>query len=681
MAQNEIRTFLDFTFDLTSGDLVRGGMKQRMPEQTSRLLVILLERSGSVVSRDEIQRLLWPNGEFLDHERAINRIITHLRSVLRDDPRKPKYIETVHKRGYRFLPTVSVATRSLPIDLTHPRQVAQDLPTAVAPLLRPGATVPMASMAVELATPQNPDPKLRHNSKFTLLRSATLVRASSMADRRRLLVALCAGFILTVSALATLWIHRHSASPRSNDALAVGLAPFQAEGPGAEQTGESFRLDLADALSQLPGVQIRATNSLSNAARDDNSLKAVSEKLHLDILLLGRLRIQGDRCVMQFELIRSRDFLHLASFQYEGGREELAMIRDKLQRDLFVRLQGETKSAQAIRGSTENSQAYSEYLQARELTQIRDPAILNEALAHYQKAIDLDPRFAQAYSGMATAHVALRYFSPADHQTKARQFAETALQLDPDLAEAHAVLGDIAFRSAWNFKLGESELRRAVELEPHKATYHAWLAGLLADEERSDEALDEINRAIADDPLWPSVYSMAAFVAGAARDNTRMLADVNKYLTLVPDSAYTHNQLAWAYFAANRYDEALAQWQRMAEMERDPARIALEERGRKAFQQGGIIAYANVRLDAMEHHTIDTTLHPNDFVPAEWYAFVGKLDKALPSLQQIVENRDGEAVGLAVDTMFDNLHTDPRFRALLNQVGLPQPKDQPSNKP
>jgi len=277
--------------------------------------------------------------------------------------------------------------------------------------------------------------------------------------------------------------------------------------------------------------------------------------------------------------------------------------------------------------------------------------------------------------------LSLRYFDPADHQQKAQQLAETALKLDPELAEAHGVLGDLAFRSAWNFKLGESELRRAVELEPHKEIYHAWLAGLLADEERNDEALVEMDRAIADDPLWPPVYSMAAFVAGAARDNTRMLNDVRKYLSLVPDSPFTHNQLAWAYFAANRYNEALAQWQRMAEMEKDSARVALEQRGQRAFEQGGIVAYANVRLDAMEHHTIDTSRHPNDFVPAEWYAFVGQSDKALPLLQQMVNNHDGESVQLAVDTMFDNLHGDPRFRVLLHQVGLPQPNDLRASKP
>jgi len=656
-------------------------MKLRMPEQTSRLLAILVERAGSVVTRDELQQLLWPKGEFLDHERAINRIITHLRSVLRDDPRKPKYIETVHKRGYRFLPAVSVTTRPTPPGSSIARRGVQDHPLAVSPPQSVPSEPAASSPTTELSVPQTPGADFTDILQLSVLDATPTIRASHPVRSRGILIALCACLVLAAFAVTVVIVHRHRVPAKSSNALALGLAPFQSEGPGAEQTGESFRLDLADALSQLPDVQIRATNSLSNAGRDDNSLKAVSEELHLDVLLLGRLRIQGDRCIMQFELIRSRDFLHLASFQYEGGRDELSMIRDKLQRDLFLRLQGEAQSAQAIRGSTENPQAYSEYLQARELTQMRDPASLNQALVHYQRSIDLDPKFAQAYSGMATAHLSLRYFDPADHQEKAQKLAETALKLDPELAEAHGVLGDLAFRSAWNFKLGESELRRAVELEPHKEIYHAWLAGLLADEERNDEALVEMDRAIADDPLWPPVYSMAAFVAGAARDNTRMLNDVRKYLSLVPDSPFTHNQLAWAYFAANRYSEALAQWQSMAEMEKDSARVALEQRGQRAFEQGGIVAYANVRLDAMEHHTIDTTRHPNDFVPAEWYAFVGQPDKALPLLKQMVDNHDGESVELAVDSMFDNLHGDPRFRALLHQVGLPQPNDLHASKP
>jgi DNA-binding winged helix-turn-helix (wHTH) protein/tetratricopeptide (TPR) repeat protein len=667
MRESAIVSFLQFTFDLASGDLRRDGGRQiRMPEQSIRLLAILIERAGTVVYRDELQQLLWPEGEFLDHEHAINRIVTQLRSVLRDDPRKPRYVETVRKRGYRFLPPVTVIASENAPEIELAPQANQYLPAEDQP----------ASAAIEAIAPPDlglvigPDAQqIPHPARQNL---AARMRARFIV--RIAVVGSAATILLVATSIAIYHYLPWRAQPEVN-AISLGITPFQSDGPGAEQTGESFRLDLADALSQLPAVQVRATNSLTSIGRDDNSLRMASDKLHLDMFLLGRLRVQGDRCIVQFELVRSRDFLHLASFQYEGGKDELAIIRNKFQRDLFLRLQGKSKSAQAIRGSTDDSQAYSEYLVARELTQVRDPTALNQALGHYQRAIQLDPKFAQAYSGMATVHLSLRYFNPADHQKQAQQLANAALKLDPDLAEAHGVLGDVAFRADWNFRLGEIELRRAVELEPQVATYHAWLAGLLADEGRFSEAMPEIDRAIADDPLWPSVYSMEAFVDGAARDDTRMIAAVHKYLSLVPDSAYTHDQMAWAYFSAKRYDEALAEWRRMAEIEKDSSRIALEDRGRQAYRRGGIQAYARVHLEAIEQHTIETTRHPNDFIPSEWYAFAGQPNKALPSLEQAVAVHDGEAVQLAINPMFDNLHDNPRFQSLLRQVGLTLPND------
>jgi len=679
MREPETVAFLDFTFHLASGDLVRGGSRMRMPQQTSRLLAFLVERAGTVVSRDELQQFLWPDGEFLDHEHAINRVITDLRSLLRDDPRKPRYIETVRKRGYRFLPPVSVTVETTISELELARRAMRTTreqtpaaDTALEPSAEPSAgsalaTVVEPPLVIMVAAPEI------HPAAGVVPAPRTIVRI--VRGLRQHFRGMLLGLCISVVAVTSAWLfkHRHGQVSAPANIIALGIAPFQADGPGAEQMSESFRLDLADALSQLPVVQIRATNSLRDIDHADSTISTLSEKLHLDMLLLGRFRVQADRCIVQFELIRTRDSLHLGSFQYEGSKDELAIIRDKIQRDLFLRLQGKSLSIQEIRGSTEDIQAYNDYLQARELTQMRNPATLAQALLHYQRALDRDPNFAQAYAGMATAHLALRYFDPADHQQQAKDLAEKALHLDPELAEAHGVLGDVAFRSEWNFALGESELRRAVEIEPHKAIYHAWLAGLLADEGRFDEALGEIDHAVADDPLWPSVYSMGSFVAGAARDNTRMLAYVHKYLSLVPDSAYTHNQLAWAYFTTKNYDGALLEWHKMAEMERDAPRIALEDRGQAAFRRGGILAYAQVRLDAMERHTVALNRHPNDFIPAEWYAFVDQPDKAIPLLQQEVQRHDGEAIQLAVNPMFENLHDDPRFQALIREVGLNLP--------
>ena len=481
---------------------------------------------------------------------------------------------------------------------------------------------------------------------------------------------------MAVMALA-IGLYRYRSHPAAAEAntVSLGIAPFVSEGPRAEEIGESFRLDLADALAQIPVVQITATNSLNSLTRDDNGIRSISEKLHLDMLLLGEFRIEGDRCYVQFELVRSRDSLHVASFQYQGSKDELAGIRNKLQRDIFLTLQGNGKSMQAIRGSTDDPIAYGEYLQGRELTRVRDAAALNQALGHYQVAVQRDPKFAEAYAGMAVTHLALRYFAdPIEHQDAAKLLAQQALQLDPELAEAHAALGDVALRSSWNFALGERELRRAIELDPRTSTYHAWLASLLVYEGRFDEAMSEIQVAVADDPLWPLVYSMATYVSGMTQNSDQTIAFAQKYLALVPDSPESHNQLGWAYFCAKRYDESLVEWGRMAELDKDWPRIALEERGREAYRRGGIMAYAKVRLDAMERKAPETARRPNDFDPAEWYAFTGQRDSAIASLQHIVGEHDGAAVIMAVNPMLDNLHEDPRFIALLHRVGLTLPK-------
>jgi len=653
--------FRGFTFDPSTGDLLRGGRHRlRMPQQTSHLLRILVERAGTVVTREELQELLWPDGEHVDYEHAINRVVTHLRSILRDDPREPRYVETVRKRGYRFLARVEIKSQSQPV-LIPEVQVAQAQPFL--------ESLPDAiPERVQDSVPQVLTPALQAPAKIVSSR-----HAASLHRPKLYLLLSVALLIVAVAAGGLLWRNRPR-NPAVPESVNLGIAPFLSETAEAEAIGESFRLDLADAFSQLPGVQVRATNSLANLNRDNDSIRKVSESLHLDLLLLGKFNMHGDRCTMLFELVRGRDSLHLASYQYEASREEISKIRDRLQQDLFFSIRGREHPVQAVRGSTLDPEAYSEYLKARELSTIRDPNSLTQSIAHYEQALKRDPSFAQAYAGMATAHLGMRYFNPDSHQKQAQELANKAIALDSQLAEAHAVLGDVAFRADWDFARAEDELRHAVALEPHRAIYHAWLAGLLADEGRAKESLAEIDQAIAEDPLWPSIYSMASYVDGAARDYARMIDAVQRYVRLVPDSAYCHDQMAWAYFSARRYADAIAEWKKMAMLDHDPARLALEEQGHDAFLHAGIHAYATVRIKAIESHAIALNKHPNDFVPAEWYAFNGESDKAIALLRPLIQTHDGEAVQLAVNPMFDNLHSDPRFLELVHRVGLSLPE-------
>jgi DNA-binding winged helix-turn-helix (wHTH) protein/TolB-like protein/Tfp pilus assembly protein PilF len=656
MGQNRF-SFSLFEFDTASLILTRNGRYLSVPRQTAQLLAILLERAGAVVSREELQQLLWPDGEFIDHQHAINRAVNHLRMVLRDDARKPQYIETLPKRGYRFAAEVkpvsamdTMVAEPASKGLTEPIRP----PVAIAEVALPSETVPAAELQA---------PSLRSHPSIFARVWRFLPRGGWIAIP-----------VLGVAVIAAVTIFVAQRVKAKPDVVSLAILPFQHEGDGAEQLGDSFRLDLSDTLSQLPNVQVRASHSLASMKADDESLRAASQNLHLDAFLVGRLALHDKQCTLAFELVRGRDAVHLASFQYSGSINELASIRDKVQRGVFSALQVTDKSIQAGSGSTQDPQAYGAYLQARDLAHQRTIPSLNGAIAQYRVATERDPGFARAYAGMATAQLALASSGGwIEHYRLAQTFAQKALQLDPNLAEAHGVLGFVAIRADWDKVKAESELRRAVQLEPYQAAYHGWLAEFLAEEGRVAEAYQQ------SDPLWPHVYTFEQFVAAAGRDFPRQIQAAKRYAAFLPDLPLAHDRLAWALFVAGRYEEAIGEWRAMAVQEKDQERIALEDRGLAALRQGGIAAYSAVRLNAITDHLDTAASHPEDFEPAEWYAYTGNSDRAIAELDKKVSEHDPSAIDMTVNPMFDNLRRDARFVALLNKVGLKIPAKTPQN--
>jgi DNA-binding winged helix-turn-helix (wHTH) protein/tetratricopeptide (TPR) repeat protein len=680
--------FSSSTFDPSSGVLKRNGKLLRIPPQEALLLTILLERAGTVVTREEIQRLLWPDGEMIDHDHAINRAINHLRMVLRDSSQKSKFIETYPKRGYAFKESVT----RLPVENVSASLVAaESLPAPVAALAvlqletiepsdgprfveeAPDLTVE-ATLAVEAeAAPSTVLATQPFAHRGAGVRWTT--RASGFL--RKPWVFVPAVSVLLIVVAAVLFSGREEAH---SSVVSLGIAPIESQGVGADKLGESFRLELLDALSELPMVQVRGSHSLNALPPDDAKIREVSANLNLDVLLLGRLTMLNNNCVFQFELVRGKDAVHLASFQYSGSTDELATIRDKVQREVYSKLQSTGRPVQAVRGSTQNPQAYEYYLRGRELSYQRTKDSLTGALQQYGFAIDRDPEFARAYAGLATAHMAIydyRHFE--EDRVQAKASAEKAIALDPGLAEAHAVLGNIAFNIDWKFSQGENELRHALELDPHQATYHAWLAEMLAIQGRFEESLHEIDLAHSDDPLWPQLYNMEIPISAAAREFGRALNAAEKYEALMPDSPHVRDQLAWTLFGENRFQDAIAEWKRMAAMENDPARGALEDRGLAALKQGGVTAYAKIKLDASLHTPAMANKYPNDFIASEWYAYLHDVDHAVAVLDKQVAAHDSQVLDIVVDPMFDNLHRDPRFQAIVLRVGLKLPANYPGD--
>jgi DNA-binding winged helix-turn-helix (wHTH) protein/tetratricopeptide (TPR) repeat protein len=677
--------FSVFTFDAAAGVLKRNDHYLRVPPQTLVLLTALLQHAGAVVTREYLRQLLWPDGEFIDHDHAINRAVNFLRTVLRDNPKKPHFIETLPKRGYRFIGEVSCL----------PSEAPQSAVIAPNSALSAAATVAESEMggpgAIEWARGPFGDILAPLSGDFVASETASphselmfLEETYASPHRNRLFAGMMASiqrapgvYLLGVGMFAVLAfaliLSRHN-KPFSSDGLTLGIVPFETHGAQAEQMEQSFRLDLSETLSQLPALQVHASHSLGNLKKDDAGLKAIAKSLNLDLLLLGWFTVEEDHCLLRLELVRGRDAAHLASFQYTGSLQEMAAFRDKAQRDIFSGLQLTGGSAPPIAGTTQNQEAYLDYLQARGLASLGTAAGQNSAIAHYQSAIALDPTFARAYAGMAITYLSMAGAADrAEKMNQAKLLAEKAERINPLVAEAHTVLGVIAIRDEWNAARGEAELRRALELDPNNAANHAYLAELLADEGHADEALHQVDVARTSDPLWPYINAIDTFVSGAAHQYDRGVDAARRNVAMAPNSSRAHDQLAWSLFDAGRYEESIAEWRATAVIDKDKARVALEDRGLAEFRRGGATAYAAVRVSAIEEHPEATTSHPHDFVPEEWYAFVGDRDHAIAALQQTIDRHDPSALDLAVNPMLDNLHRDPRFLSLLSRVGLSLP--------
>jgi len=658
MASHGRYLFSVFSFDSKTGDLARDGHRLRITEQARQVLAALLENAGSIVTREELRQRLWPGGEFLDWDRSINKVVVHLRSALQDDSKGARFIETVPKRGYRFIAPVTFE----PMRVSPQTELHQDERASSTD----SAEVPQAAAEALANEPQSP---------------ALAPPAPELvpeARRRPSVLGVAVMAVLTIAAgtLATaLIIHiarRHSPQPYAS----VGIPPFEASGDGAENLAEGFRLDLTNAVAELPTLQVRAAHSFPAPLRDDQSIRAAAKSLQLDLLLFGKMSVSGGSCVFHLELVRGHDAVHLASFRYSGSTQELGSMREKIQRDLFEELGLTGRGQWRTQSSTSNPKAYQAYLQARLDLSGWSDAPVQRALEGFQRAIAEDPNFANAYAGLASAYVLLGDHGVAPFEEsyrKAQEAAARAVQLAPFTAEGHAILGEVALRRDWNFELAERELRRAVELDSNRAIFHLWLSVLLCFQSRSDEALHEIDLARAADPLWAPVYGTEVFLAAAAGQTPRAIQASERLTALMPDWPATYDQRGWAYWFAGRYTDAIADWRHMAQMENDAARMRLEDEELEAFRRGGVPACARVRLKAIQSgypYRHATT----DFVAAEWYSIGGDHNKAVAELERMLARHDPDTLQLAADSALVPLHNDPRFKAILTRAGLNQPK-------
>ncbi len=625
-----------FEVDLRNGELRKQGLKVRLQAQPFEVLVMLLEQQGQVVSREEIQKKLWPANTFVDFDHGLNKAINKIREALGDSAETPRFVETVARRGYRFL-----------------AEVHAERPTEAAESPRPGSS--SADESRSAAPP--PGEKSESQERSTI-------------SWKGLLVAL-----LIVTAIVATWKgfqHKMQQTTRIHSLAVLPLESLSND-PSQDYFADGMTDELISDLGQISALRVISRTSAMTYKHAQKPLPEIAHELNVDAVVEGTVLRSGDRVRITAQLIDGATDKHLWSQSYEGDLRNTLALQSEVARAIAAQIQiklNPQEQAELKNARTVNPQAYESYLKGRFFWNKRTAESLKVALAYFNQAIDEDPNYAQAYSGLADTYALLGDWQYAVMTTnealpKAKSAARKALELDDALGEAHNSLAFVLDGFDWDFEAGGKEFRRAIELNPGYATAHHWFAWHLCLLGRYEDAIVEMKKAENLDPLSLVINTDLAEILVLARKYDEAILQSRKALEMDPNFALAHNHLGQAYIQKHLYPEAIAELKKAVELSHgNPTCIANLARVNAA---AGNKSEALMLLNDLKKRSSPGFSHGTEI--AIIYASLGNLDQAMTWLGKAYAERFNP--GVLLRPGFDPLRADPRFKAMLRSVGMP----------
>jgi eukaryotic-like serine/threonine-protein kinase len=471
-----------------------------------------------------------------------------------------------------------------------------------------------------------------------------------------------------------------SPNPASQDVASIAVLPFVNR--SRDEEDEYFSDGLADELlsmlAKIRGLRVAARTSAFQFKGKTEDLAVIGKKLHVATLLDGSVRKAGNRVRISVQLVKVSDGYHLWSETYDRTLDDIFAVQDDIAQSVVKELRstllgeepdsgasGQVRAevARAAKGRGLNAEAYRLYLQGRHLLDRRSKDSVGKAIGHFQKALELDPGFALVWVGLAMAHrvsAGSGWVLTKDGFARAREAAERALALAPDLAEAHSMLGSIYTVYDWDWLRADAMFRRALELEPHNPEVLRGAGELARSVGRVEEAIGHFRRALEQDPLSPGIYQSLALALFDAGHNAEAEEAYRMVLELASERISTHADLALALLVQGRGEEALKEAQR--EPQPSFRRWAL-----------AIIHHAAGRAaesDEHLHQMVDHDAEHSAYQIAEVHAVRGEADRAFRWLEQAYEQRDSGITEAIASPQLRPLHGDPRWGAFLNKMGL-----------
>lgn len=615
---SDVLRFGIFQLDLKARELHKAGVKVKLQDQPLRVLAMLVEHAGQVVTREELQQKIWPTDVYVTFDQGLNNAIKKVRDALGDSADNPRFVETISKRGYRFVaPVNAVQERSY-------------------------------------------EPRPRFG--LSVFRSTTWIA----------LVAAC-----LLSALGYWTWHRAVMRARpSSERAVLAVLPFDnlSHDPDQEFFSDGLTEEMIAQLGKLNPKRLNVIARGSVARYKSSSLAAnqIGRELGADYLLQGSVRRDSGRVRITVQLIEARDQTDLWTESYDRELKDILALQDSVARTIAGQIRITLTAEQQTRLANARSvdpEAYEAYLKGRYYWNKRTADGMQKASTYFQQAIDRDPTYGAAYSGLADCNSGLAWHgftSPAQAVPQAEAAARKAIEIDPQSAEAHASLG-LVLHHRWDWQGAESEFKRALELDPQYANAHHWYGDYLSVKGRHDEALLEARRALKLDPLNLMISTWVALRYYLAQKYDLAVEQSRTTVELDPSFAAAHLVLGEAYRQTDRHEEALAELKTAAKLSGDnPLYLA---------QLAVAHAVTGQRTEALRILTqlqkTSTERYVSPYGLAQLHAALNNKEQAFRWLQTAYDDRAVWMSYLAVDPVFDRYRSDPRFQDLLRRLRLP----------
>ncbi len=634
----------DFELDLRPRRLRRGARVMKLERIPLEILLLLLEHPGEIVTREEIVARIWGSDVFLDTDNSIRGAIRKIRQVLKDDSEQPRFIQTVTGRGYRFIAPVTGLPSGLRLaeaaNAEAPKIEEEKEPAVEAPVQAPG----------------RPGLGTLRAYRWPVIGVAVVLVIA---------VAVAVAFVV--------WKNRQTgATPPKIRSLAVLPLTNLSGDAGQGYLADGMTEELIGRLAAIHDLRVISRTSVMQFQNPKETVPAIARTLGVDAIVEGSVARDGNRIRVHAQLIRASDDEHFWSETYDREMGDVLSLESDIAQSIAekveVTVSGQEHALLVARRqvSPEVYESYLKGIYANRNTRVG----IEQSISFFQQAIDKDPTFAPAYLGLAGAYGKLGTVyagggPPTESRPKVIRAAQKALDLDPELAEAHVLLGTTYDRE-WKWSESGAEFKHALELKPNDARANREFAFWLLCVGRTEEAVARTQRAHELDPMNVEGLATDGFLLFQARHYDESIQTLRSVLAVQPDNAMARWYLGYTLIAKGQPEQAIPELERAVQLsDRSPAVIGVLIR---AYAHAGRRADALRMLEELKRRSKTGYIPAGAFINA--YLGLGDNEQAFVWLERAYQEQSGIMPLLKSHPHFDPIRSDPRFADLLHRVGL-----------